>query len=477
MAGISTVTISNAEVERLLAIEEGHFSDIKSLRIAPGKLTRSLAAFANAEGGEVFVGVEEDKSTGVRTWLGFKDTEAANGHLQAFEALFPLGTEFTYEFLFNQVSDGLVLKVSIGKTRSIKRASDDVVYIRRGAQNLRVDSPERLEILQRDKGLTSFEDETLGCDKALITNSEHIIRFMLEVVPASEPEAWLNKQQLIVGSKPTVAGVVLFADLPQALLPKRTGIKVYRYTTNAAQGTRETLAFDPISVEGNAYDQIREAVRATQEIIESLRVRSADGLSSVQYPTTAVHEIVTNAVLHRDYSVSDDIHIRIFDNRVEVMSPGTLAGHVTPENILDERFARNPSIVRLINKFPDPPNKDVGEGLNTAFNAMREMKLKDPEVVQTGGSVTVTLRHETIASPEETILKFLDLHDEIANRDAREICFIGSENGMKKILQGMVKRGLIELVPGRSRYNAAYRLPSGDVPQPDDGQTALEFNA
>jgi ATP-dependent DNA helicase RecG len=99
MAGISTVAISDAEVERVLAVEEGHFSDIKSLRIAPGKLTRSLAAFANAEGGEVFVGVEEDKPTGTRTWLGFKDTEAANGHLQAFEALFPLGTEFTYEFL------------------------------------------------------------------------------------------------------------------------------------------------------------------------------------------------------------------------------------------------------------------------------------------------------------------------------------------------------------------------------------------
>lgn len=142
------------------------------------------------------------------------------------------------------------------------------------------------------------------------------------------------------------------------------------------------------------------------------------------------------------------------------MSPGALPGHITPENILDERFARNPAIVRLINKFPDPPNKDVGEGLNTAFNAMREMKLRDPEVVQKGGYVTVILRHERIASPEEKILEYLETHDEIANREARGICFIGSENRMKAILQRMVKDGLIELVPGRSRYTAAYRLPS-----------------
>lgn len=452
---------------KLLSLEEGHFSDIKSLRIAPAKLTVSIAAFANAEGGELFIGVEENKTTGQRSWLGFDSPEAANGHIQAFEALFPLGTEFAYEFLRNSACDGLVLKVSVHKARQIKRASSGKVYVRRGAQNLPVDTQERLQILERDKGLTSFEDQTVSCDSSIIENSETIIEFMLEVVPTSEPEPWLRKQLLLVGSQPTVGGVVLFADLPQAALPKRSGIKVYRYKTSADEGTRDTLDFDPISVEGNAYRQIGDAVSQTQRIIQSSRIHTADGLSELQYPTAAIHEIITNAVLHRDYSVADDIHIRIFDNRVEVMSPGTLPGHVTPQNILEERFARNPSIVRLINKFPDPPNKDVGEGLNTAFRAMREMKLRDPDIHQQGGYVIVTLRHERIASPEEKILEYLQTHDEIANRNARDICFIGSENEMKRILQRMVKEGLIELVPGRARATAAYRLPTGGKAAPE----------
>jgi ATP-dependent DNA helicase RecG len=460
VTGIQTIEISTQEVDKLLVIEEGHFADLKSLRIAPGKLTRSVSAFANAEGGEMYVGVEEDKSTSLRSWLGFDSPEAANGHIQVFEELFPLGNEFAYEFLRSSQHEGLVLKVFVHKTRDIKRASNGTVYVRRGAQNLPVDSAERLESLKRDKGLTSFEDETVNCDPTTITNSVTIIEFMLEVVPTSEPEPWLRKQLLLVTSKPTVAGVVLFADLPQAMLPKRTGIKIYRYKTSSEQGTRETLDFDPLSIEGNAYGQIRDAVGETQTIIESLHVRTPEGLSTLEYPTTAIHEIITNAVLHRDYSVADDIHIRIFDNRVEVLSPGTLPGHVTPENILDERFARNPSIVRLINKFPNPPNKDVGEGLNTAFNAMREMKLRDPEIMQTGGYVVVTLRHERIASPEERILEYLQTHDEIANREARQICYIGSENRMKTILQRMVRDDLIELVPRRTRYNAAYRLPT-----------------
>ncbi|MDI6900889.1 MAG: ATP-binding protein [Anaerosomatales bacterium] len=476
MSAVPVVEVSVTEVEKVLATEEGHFADVKSLRIAPAKLTRSLSAFANAEGGELYVGIEEEKGSGARTWLGFETPEAANGHVQVFESLFPLGTEFAYEFLRNAASDGLVLKISVQKTREIKKASNDVVYVRRGAQNLPVDSPERLEILKREKGLTTFEDQTVACEPEVITNSETIIGFMLEVVPTSEPESWLRKQRLLVGANPTVAGIVLFADVPQAALPKRTGIKVYRYNTSAEQGTRETLDFDPISIEGNAYNQIHAAVAETQRIIEALRIRTSEGLVSVEYPTTAIHEIVTNAVLHRDYGVSDDIHIRIFDNRVEVLSPGTLPGHVTPENILDERFARNPSIVRLINKFPDPPNKDVGEGLNTAFDAMREMKLRDPEIVQAGGYVTVTLRHERIASPEERILEFLETHDEIANRQAREICFIGSENRMKTILQRMVRDGLIELVPGRTRYTAAYRLPTdGSVKPAETGQEQLDL--
>ncbi len=156
--------------------------------------------------------------------------------------------------------------------------------------------------------------------------------------------------------------------------------------------------------------------------------------------------------------MADDVHIRIFDNRVEVVSPGMLPAHITPENILSERFARNAAIVRLINKFPDPPNKDVGEGRNTAFMAMREMKLKPPVITQVGGSVMVILSHEPLASPEEVILEYLETNEKITNRIARDLCFIDSENKMKGVLQRMVKKGLIELVPGTTRYSAAYRL-------------------
>jgi ATP-dependent DNA helicase RecG len=90
---------------------------------------------------------------------------------------------------------------------------------------------------------------------------------------------------------------------------------------------------------------------------------------------------------------------------------------------------------------------------------MREQKLKPPVVEQIGEYVTVTLRHEPLATPEEIILEYLQTNDEIANKKAREICFVGSENKMKVIFQRMMRNSHIELVPGRTRYTAAYRLP------------------
>ena len=395
--------ISADQRDLILRIEEGHFADLKALEIAPAKLTRTMAAFANADGGELYVGIDEDKATSTRKWRGFVKLEDANGHIQAFEPLFPLGNDFDYLFLECEGEIGVVLQIQIRKTAEIKRASDSQVYVRRGAQNIPFTTLAALKQLEYTKGLASFENELVNAEPDVITNSVAIIEFMLQVVPTAEPANWLAKQQLIRQNRPAVAGVILFADEPQALVPKRCGIKIYRYKTRDAQGSRETLAFDPLTVEGHAYAQIREAVARTAGVVEEAKKLGDEALESIQYPPEALHEIITNAVLHRDYSVADDIHIRVFDNRIEVESPGRLPAHITVKNILDERFARNGSLVRLINKFPDPPNKDVGEGLNTAFAAMTKLGLKTPIIEERDNSVLVTIKHELLASPEQTI--------------------------------------------------------------------------
>lgn len=458
MATIEITDITFSQKSAILNIQEDHFRDVKSIEIKPNKLSKTISAFANTVGGELYIGVNEDNEKKNKFWGGFDNVESANGHLQAFDELFPLGSDFKYSFLRSPDSLKLVLQVTILKTREIVRSSDGIPYIRRGAQSLPVNSEEALKRLQLDKGIASFEENTVSVPLDMVTNSLSIFEFMVDIVPTNEPEIWLRKQLLIRQDLPTVASVLLFSDTPQAALPKQSGIKIYRYRTKEAEGDRENLVFLPKSIEGNLYQQIYEAVKVTTEIIEDITIITGEGSKKVTYPNETLHEIITNAVLHRDYSIASDIHIRIFDNRIEIESPGKLPGHVTTKNILKEQFARNGSLVRIINKFPNPPNKDVGEGLNTAFDAMKKLKLKDPIIEEKENTVIVFIKHESLESPEEIIISYLKDHPTIKNSVAREITGVNSENKIKNIFYSLRNKGHIIATPNTKGSAMTWQL-------------------
>ena len=460
---INIAHITEDQKDKILSLEEGYFIDLKAIEIAPSKLAKHIAAFANAEGGELYVGIDETKmhDSVARFWRGFNNIEAANGHIQAFENLFPFDRDVEYVFLSCAGATGLVLQIIVQKTREIKKI-DNKIYVRVSAQSLPVENPQALRRLELTKGIVSFETETVNVNLKEITNSANIIKFLIDVVPTAEPEIWLQKNQLVHSNLPTVAGILLFAEEPQALLPTRCGIKVYRYKTRDAHGTRNTLDFNPITIGGCLYDQVYSAVDKTVDIVETITMLGKEGFETIRYPFEALHEIITNAVLHRDYSLADDIHVRIFDNRIEIESPGRLPGHITIQNILHERSSRNPKIVWLINKFPNPPNKDVGEGLNTAFDAMRELNLKEPIIEQRENSIVVYIRHEPLATPEEIVMKYLEENLDINNSRAREVCHIGSENVMKRVFERLMKRNMIERVPEKRGRAAAYQKKSQD---------------
>lgn len=454
---INIEKITKEQSNIIINIEEGQFNEVKGREVSPAQLSKAISAFANSEGGDIYIGIDEKGYPKVRSWQGFENQEAANGHIQLFESLFPLGTDFQYEFLNADNLLGLILHIQINKTRSIMRASNSIPYIRRGAASLPIQTAEALKRLEYSKGLTSFEDEAVNIDPELVTDSDVAQWFITNVIPDATSTAWIKKQALIRFGKPTVAGTLLFSDEPQACLPKHCGIKIYRYKTSATEGFREVLDFTPETIEGCLYHQIRHAVQRTIEHIEKIQRMGEKGFESVTYPPETLHEIIANAVIHRDYSIADDVHIRIFDNRIEIQSPGRLPAHVTVDNMLDERFARNGAIVRILNKFPDPPNKDVGEGLNTAFKAMHDQGLKEPVFEQKENDVMAIIRHEPLASPQEAIMDFLINNDSINNSEAREVTHINRDHQIKAIFGRMVAADMIEQVPGTKTSNTRYR--------------------
>jgi ATP-dependent DNA helicase RecG len=451
---LERVQVTAGQVDILLGLGEDYYVDYKAREVQPAKLSKWVSAFANSSGGDIYVGVDEP-SPGVFVWRGFGRPEDANAHVSTLQELFPPSDSFAYYLLSAADQPGYVLKVEVSKTRDIRVATDKKAYRRAGASVQAVQSEEGLGLLRLQKGITSHEQVTVDAPIDIISDSYQVTEFVSTVVPLSEAEPWLKKQLLIREGKPTVAGMVLFADEPQTVLPKASVI-VYRYASDEQTGSRDRLVGSKTHlIEGSAYAQIAEAVRLTSELIEEVKDQD---LQPVQYPTETLHEIITNAVIHRDYSMKDNVHVRVFDDRVEVESPGPLPGHVTPQNILNARFSRNETIERLLHKFPNPPNKNVGEGLNTAFDAMTKMRLADPEIVERGDNVLVYIRHQPLDSPATLVLNHLTEKGTINNGQGRALTGIARDPDMRKVFERMIEQGAIERVPGTIKGGSKYRL-------------------
>lgn len=254
-----------------------------------------------------------------------------------------------------------------------------------------------------------------------------------------------------------VAGTLLFHPYPSAVIPRKCSVKITRYETREDDPERAHLA-EQVTLEGALYPLIYKTVDAIKSIMSSVNMWTTDGLKNLEYPPEAIWEVIVNSLIHRDYSISDDVQILIYNNRIEVLSPGRLPGYVTVENILDARYARNTKIVRTLNRYKNPPNKDLGEGLNTTFQKMKEWGLKQPEIIEDKNYVRVTLPHISLAVPSEAILRFLVRNDTITNQQARDITGIKSENLVKIEFYKLRDEGLLERVPELKGPRSAWRL-------------------
>ena len=166
-------------------------------------------------------------------------------------------------------------------TRLHRSTGDSSQTLRRGAQNLPIRTDEQKTRLALNKGTTSFESETVQTNPCVVIDSPVAVEFVTNVVPQTTSDKWLSKQMLVIDGRPTVAGCVLFAEEPEAILPKRCGIKIYRYRTSDDEGTREVLDGVPLTVEGCIYQQIFESVAKAKSIIEGIRKMTPDGLVEV----------------------------------------------------------------------------------------------------------------------------------------------------------------------------------------------------
>ncbi|WP_035225658.1 ATP-binding protein [Paracidovorax oryzae] len=455
--------LSSAELQSLLAADEDHFFDVKGKEIQPSKLQETFVAFANADGGELYIGLEDKKYKGDRV-RPFGNKEEANAVLAVLlEQTTPAVENVSVEFL--QVSKmGQILHLSIPKSPKVHYTSSGDCYMRLNAGKVKLKG-ERVTTLAYSKGSTPYERVAVdSVDLVEIINSKVLVDYMRRVETSLEPERFLRKQRLLTERKtkqiPNVGCVLLFDEEPQASVETRCAIKVYRLRTTEAEYKREHLAEMPATINGPIEMQIFDAIAKVAELVEGASYYEGSKLVALKYPAEAIKEVLVNAVIHRDYSLNDDVHIRIFDNRIEISSPGKLPGYVTLDNLYDERFSRNPNLVRMLHNLPNPLNHDIGEGLDTVRNELKKAGLVAPAFEQRGNAFVVTIRHQRMASIEDVVLQHLDENPGtyMTNKLARQLSGEDDINKVKKALQKLRAEGKIEVVDLKApAFNFQYR--------------------
>jgi ATP-dependent DNA helicase RecG len=156
---VQTKNIATEDALLLSSRQEDHFYDRKAAAIRGAKLQKVAVAFANADGGEIYVGISDDKDQPdpSKRWCGAAHIEDYNQHIQALSEVQPaLPMDLT--FLKAEGTSTYVLRIQVEKSQAVHKTADGTVYERKGAQSLPVSDPGRITALSFAKGAVSFED-------------------------------------------------------------------------------------------------------------------------------------------------------------------------------------------------------------------------------------------------------------------------------------------------------------------------------
>jgi ATP-dependent DNA helicase RecG len=253
---------------------------------------------------------------------------------------------------------------------------------------------------------------------------------------------------------PTVAGILLFGRRPQRFV-EQSGLVFVRFSGVDPRGPgglpgygrREEISGPLARVIEGAWRVVWEEMRH-EAVIPGLTREERP-----EYPPFAVREALVNAVCHRDYSIKGlRVEMRMFDDRLEVTSPGGLPGHITLDNIVEEHYSRNPRIVRGLYYWGYI--EELGLGVDRMIEEMVRNGHPTPEFVSKPHTFSVILRNrrERISpaqwsgnlNPRQLqALRYLEEHRRITNREYRELCPDVSAETIRLDLADLVDRGIL----------------------------------
>lgn len=381
----------------LSSIVEDQYFERKSIRSKPAGIAATEVAFANADGGTLVIGLHSGQVEGVDRY-----PEKASELLQAAinETVPPARTRHRY--VDCQRADGTpdrLIVIEVDPSEIVHVTVRDDCFLRVGDESRRLTFHQRQELVY-DKGQAHFDGTPVDGVSDVDLDSEVLNSFALAIRHPDPTRVLLARGLRTRTGRITAGGYLLFGSYPQDHFPGAL-VRVVRHRGRGRlTGARQQLVRDE-RCEGPIPRVLADAMALIQELQPARRALGGQGRFVLEglIPQDAWLEGLVNAVVHRSYNLGGDhVRVDIFDDRIEIHSPGRFPGLVRvddPRGVA--RFARNPRIARACSDLNY--GQELGEGIRRIFEEMRLRGLAEPLYSQTTASVRLTLS-AMVVSPE-----------------------------------------------------------------------------
>lgn len=401
-------------LEELCNKKEGQLFDRKSARKDAKGLSNLIVAFANADGGVLVVGIEDNgEITGIDGY-----TENVNDILRVpFDYCKPsvkVETE-TIECLDKDGNKNHLLVIYVLQSSELHANQQDDVYYRVGDKSKKLNFDERLQLMY-SKGSRYYEDEPVFRSTIDDIDMDFVSEYTKKIGYSRSADDYINQNKDFIVNhdgrqEMSVAALLLFGKEPQRFFP-RARVRFIRYDgTEAKVGTKMNVIKDKI-FEGKILDMVRNSLEFVGDQIKEYTKLGSDGVFHTipEYPEFVWKESIINAIAHRDYSIKGtDIQIKMFDDHITVESPGTLPGIVRLNNMRTVHFSRNPKIARFLQEYEYV--KEFGEGVDRMFIEMKAAGLPLPEYSSNAFMLNATIRNGEVNDTNEEIKE--EINEEI----------------------------------------------------------------
>jgi ATP-dependent DNA helicase RecG len=390
-------------------------------------IAKTLVAFANADGGELFVGIEDDNSI---TGLPFPEDKIsvilkAPENNVLTETPLPLKRSSLINYNGTNVAYFSVEKGA----KYVHLTSKGECFQRKDRESVPTAS-ESIRLLREEEISREYDRQFIDLATISDLDIDQIVSVSQNIISSMSPEKFLQYLELAEfdGNRLRLrrAALLLFAKNPSKWHP-RSQVRILR-VKGTEERTGENFNVQEVGdVSGNIFQLIPKSWEMLRPHLAETRL-SKDAIFKTQiiYPELACREVLINAITHRDYSLEGrGIEVKIFDDRLEILSPGKLLSSITIKDLEELKGvhqSRNTYIARVLRE--SGYIRELGEGIRRIFEIMRSNDFVKPNIESPNKSFIVSLYHKFVYTKEEKL--WLDQFDAFnLSRDQKTVVRLG----------------------------------------------------